>query len=178
MKKYLILASLAFIGVLAFAQCDFLTVLPGGVTRVYEAGRVAHVEVLSSVSNGTAAVKRVRELVALRDDVTTTYSTNVTYTLSYSNGTEIVTNTVDVDYSPFAAGMRYISYATNTTVTATSVTNVVPYVATCVTNDLCESITCTGGVGSAALTNKFVFPGDKIFFTGTAKGKVEIIVED
>ena len=177
MKKLFTALAVVLTSICVFAQRDSLTVLRNMPTNVRDAGKVAHVEVLSSVSSGTATVKRVRELTALRDDITTTYATNTTYSLVYSNGTDIVTNTVAIDYSPFPANMQYISYTTNVNVTATSVTNIVPYIAATVTNDLCETITCSGGVGSKDPTGKYIFPGDKVFFTGTATGKVEIILE-
>ena len=178
MKKNILFIATAVLGVCLASADTVLTVYPGQETRVIVPGKVSHVEVLSSVAAGTAAVKRVRDLIEIRDVVESTTLTNITYSLVYSNGTEIVTNTVDYDQSPFPSGMRYLSYTTNVATTVTSITNPVPTVVLSYTNDLCEAITCSGGFGFKDPTGKFVFPGDRIFFSGTAKGKVNVITED
>jgi hypothetical protein len=176
--SFLFALALATISGSAFAKIDAVSIYADAPYTAAFGGKLIGVQVLSSEASGTAVVKAEQKLITVSTVVDTTVATNFTYSLVYSNGTEIVTNTAPVDYSPFPANMEYISYATNTVLNTLSViTNYVPTVAMTVTNALTDTITCTGGVGSAALTNKFVAPGDKLHFTGTAAGRVLLLID-
>lgn len=173
----IILLAIIIAAITANAALETIQIPSGSEYRMFSPGKVVEVQVLSDTAAGTAAVKASESLVKMVDDVTTTYTTNVTYSLVYSNGTEIVTNTVDVDYSPFPSGMRYISYATNTLVTTTSVTNIVPLTVLTVTNAVGSTITCSGGYGKANPENAYLAPGSTVFAEGTATGRVTLIIE-
>ena len=69
-----------------------------------------------------------------------------------------------------------ISATSNWVVRAYAVTNTFPCVTLCVTNALSSEITCSSGVGMATPNDKYVAPGDPIFFEGTAKGRVKVIL--
>lgn len=177
MKKLFSALAIILAATAANAAIEALS-LPTGDTYANTAGgKVLEIRVLSTEAAGTASVKAESRLVRMVDEVTTTYATNVTYSLVYSNGTEVVTNTVAVDYSPFPSGMRYISYTTNTLVTTTSITNLVPSAVLTVTNAVGTTVTCSGGVGKANPENAFIEPGENLFIDGTASGRVTLILE-
>ena len=176
-NRLVILAAATRVITAAFSDIDVLVVRPGADTLVNAPGRVALIEVLSPVASGTATVKRVRDLVEDRAIVETHVATNFTYTLVYSNGTEVVTNTVPYDESPFPPGMRYLSYTTNAVTVTSAVTNLVPTVILSVTNDVAGAITCSGGYGTGTPEGKILLPGDRLFFTGTATGKINVVTE-
>ena len=151
--------------------------LSGAAAASAPGGRAAHVEVASSVADGTVSLYRVTTLETNALDVAEFSATNVTYSLVYSNGTDIVTNTVPVDYSPFPPGMDYISYSTNAAVRTWAVTNAVRAVALVSTNQVGTTVTCSGGIGSLTPENAWIAPGDRLFWTGTAKGRVLLYLE-
>lgn len=43
--------------------------------------------------------------------------------------------------------------------------------------DALVSLTASGGVATNDVTNGWIFPGDVLFFEGTAKGRVMLIIE-
>ena len=177
MKKLFSALAILFAATVANAALEAIQIPSGSDYRILSPGKVVEVQVLSDTASGTATVKAEQRLVKMVDEVTTTYATNVTYSLVYSNGTEIVTNTVAIDYSPFPSGMRYISYTTNTLVTTTSITNLVPSAVLTVTNAVGTTVTCSGGVGKANPENAFIEPGENLFIDGTASGRVTLILE-
>lgn len=176
MKKLAyILAALLALG--SFGAVEVISVPGGAGVAPIVGGRLANVLVASTVADGTLALKSVATVYTNAEEVVDVYATNVTYSLVYSNGTEVVTNTTPVDYSPFPAGMRYLSYATNTAVThVSSTTNAYAAVALVTTNDL-ASVTCSDHSGQAAPEGVYVVPGDRIFYTGTALGRVLLFIE-
>ena len=177
MNKLFSTLAILFAATVANATLEAIQIPSGSDYRILSPGKVVEVQVLSTTATGTASVKAIGTLVKMVDEVTTTYATNVTYSLVYSNGTEIVTNTVAIDYSPFPSGMRYISYTTNETVTATSVTNLVPSTVLTVTNAVGSTITCSGGYGHANPDNAYLASGSTLFAEGTATGRVTLIIE-
>jgi len=176
MKRLLVLAALAALLPLLGAV-DIHGVPSGGSVTLPLGGRLAYVEVLSTVPSGTCTLKREQKLYTNAVDVLSFAATNFTYSLVYSNGTECVTNVTAVDQSAGLAGLSYISYSTNTIVQTWATTNVVRDLALTVTNSLTEALTCSGGVGSATPSGKYLLPGDVLFFDGTAKGRANIVIE-
>lgn len=171
------LASILFFSV-AEASVDWIQIPSGTSHKVLEPGKVVAIQVLSEEASGTATVKAEEKLVRIVDDVTTTAFTNFTYSLVYSNGTEVVTNTTAVDYSPtFPPSLRYIEYFTNTIVTTTTTTNKVPSAVLTVTNDVGTTVTCSGGYGKANPSDAYLAPGSTVFAEGTANGRVTLIIE-
>lgn len=175
MKRLLALAALAALPILA--AVEIYGIRDGGSVTVPLGGRLAYVNVLSTVPNGTCTLKRGQSFETNAASVVSFAATNFTYSLVYSNGTVTVTNVTAVNQWPDIAGTRYISYSTNRTVRTWAETNWTPRVALAVTNALTEQITCSGGVGTNAPTGKYVLPGDRLFFDGTAKGRALIVIE-
>jgi len=174
MKHLLTALAIALTGLCAFAEIDTIDVTGGYVP--FAPAKVAQVRVLSSVASGTAQVKSVSTLpvVEIRD-VVTTFTNGTTYTYTYTNGTATVTNTVG--YIPLPLGPTVTSYVTNYVVTVS--TNRVPTTTSTVvvTNSIGGSITCAGGVGSDNPSNTYLIPGEPVFYDGTSKGRVLLIIE-
>lgn len=141
------------------------------------AGKVLGVQVVSSVDTGKATVKSVANAWGVRDDVVSTTVTNVSYVLVWTNGENVVTNVTTYDQAPIPTNIAVESYKTNTVITTSSITNVIPTLIACVTNSLSSEITCAGGYGSAEISGKYLIPGEPVFYTGTAKGKVILLIE-
>ena len=175
MKRLLALAALAALA--ASGATDIFGVSSGGSVTVPLGGRLAYVHVLSTTASGTCTLKREQVLRTNAVEVFSFASTNFTYTLVYSNGTETVTNVTETDQAAGLAGLSYISYATNQIVNSWNVTNMVQALALTVTNALTDQVTCSSGVGTNAPTGKYVLPGDRIFFEGTATGRALIVIE-
>lgn len=150
MKKLLSICCIIAFALFANAEinCNFLTY--GGEVPVLRAGMVANLSSLPP-SASLPAPLFVRPLVSEVSDVVTVSTTNFTYSLVYSNGTEVVTNTVDVDYSPFPPDMDYLVYTTNRVITTTVTTNTYVAEIAAYTNAL--------EVGS------FLAPGDRLINT-------------
>ena len=171
------LFTIAFSLFAAVAFGDVIGIPDGGTAAVRAGGRVARVEVLSSVAAGTATVKRIQTLETNATEITVQSFTNVTYMLVYSNGTETVTNVTLRDQSAYLSGLDYISYWTNRTVRTVAETNTVPALALTATNAVGSQVTCSGGVGGATVSDAWVTAGDLLFFEGTAKGRVTVFIE-
>lgn len=174
MKRLPILLALAASA--AFGEIAVID-LSGAAAASAPGGRAAHVEVASSVASGTVSLYRVTTLETNALEVVPFAETNVTYSLVYSNGTSVVTNTVPVDWSPFPAGMDYVAYSTNAAVRTWAETNAVRAVALVSTNQVGTTVTCSGGIGSLTPENAWIAPGDRLFWTGTAKGRVLLYLE-
>jgi len=173
MKNLILTLAIALMGLCAVAQIDTIDVTSGA--RTESPAKVVGVRVLSSVASGTAQVKSVSTLPVIVNVDHVNATTNHTYTYVYTNGTQTVTNTVD--HLPLPLGPTVTSYVTNNVVTYH--TNSIPTTTSTVvvTNLIGGAITCSGGVGIYSPTNTYLIPGEPIFYTGTAKGRVLLIVE-
>ena len=169
------LASL--LAALALSSSADVLELVAGSTRTVGGGQLAHVEAISTVAAGTVSV--VAESTYYTNGVEVVNLppiTNVTYTLVYRDGATTVTNvtTEPVDFRYI--GTNYVSYATNTVVVTPAITNDVQLLALAITNTL-DTLTCSSGVGAKSPEDKWIAPGAKVWFTGTAKGRVWIYVK-
>ena len=155
MKRIPAILLAASAAALALAEAEFLQ-LPadGSPVAVAAGGRVVALQGFDAFT-----AQRVDELWTNAMTVAETPATNWTYSLVYSNATSVVTNTVDRDMAPLPAGLDYISYTTNRTVTTTAVTNWAPVRAACATNAL-GGASLSGGVSrTESITNGWVSPG-------------------
>ena len=151
--------------------------LTPGAAVVAPGGKLAHIEAVSTVAAGTVSVvseatyeTNAVEVVALAP------VTNTTYALVYNDGASVVTNVTPYDVDFRYVGTNYLSYATNVVVTTPYRTNHVMRLGIAATNTL-DSLTCSGGIGSKSPEDKWISPGAKVWFTGTANGRVWIYVE-
>ena len=168
MKKALLVAA-AFA---AFAVCASVLELVTGNAEVANGGKLEHVEAISTVVAGTVTVKAETQCWTNAVEVTELAPvTNVSYVLVYSNGVNVVTNSspspVDFRY----IGNNYISYETNTVVFTPAITQGVLRVAITVTNTV-STFTCSAGYGANSPENAWIPPGAKVWFEGTARGRV------
>lgn len=163
--------------VVANAGIDSIQVVsaPG---KIHEAVKVVEAHVLSSVAAGSCSVKAVRKLYADEPSVVELDPvTNITYQLIYKDGQTTVTNVTPYDVDFRYIGTNYVSYTTNVVITTPAVTNIVRTLKLCSTNEIL-SVTCSGGVGKGSpASTTYLEPGVELFFTGTAKGTVDLIVE-
>ena len=163
---------------LAIAANAAVVELVPGYAATAPGGKLAHVEAISTVAAGTVSVMseslyrtNALEVVELPP------VTNVTYSLVYMDGAQTVTNVtaqaVDFTY----IGTNYVSYATNTVVTTACATNEVTRLALAATNTV-DTLTCSSGIGAKSPSDKWIAPGAKVWFTGTAKGRVWLYIEE
>jgi hypothetical protein len=159
------------------ASAAVVELVPGYATTV-SGGKLAHVEAISTVAAGTVSVMseslyrtNALEVVELPP------VTNTTYSLIYKDGAQTVTNVtaqaVDFTY----IGTNYVSYATNTVITTGYATNEVTRLALAATNTV-DTLTCSSGIGAKSPSDKWIAPGAKVWFTGTAKGRVWLYIEE
>lgn len=177
MKQLKAFAIAVFAAAAALADIGSTAVTKDGQV-VAVAAKVIEANAVSTVAAGTANVKYVREIWTLADQVTSATKTNYTYTAITDGGA--TTNTTA--YFPkdwlYWAGTNYVSFTTNAIVTTTSVTNKVPQLSLAVTNDV-ANITCSGGVGKASPASTLILmPGDRVFYSGTAQGRVNLVFEN
>ena len=151
--------------------------LTPGAAVVAPGGKLAHIEAVSTVAAGTVSVmSEVRIETNAVETVELAPVTNTTYALVYRDGAEIVTNVTPYDVDFTYIGTNYLSYATNVVVTTPTRSRDVMALALAATNTL-DTLTCTSGVGAKSPSDKYLAPGAKVWFTGTAKGRVWIYVE-
>ena len=174
--KRLALLICAALSLAVLADTEVVTVSDGEAAWNHRGGKVAQIHVLSSVASGTATLKSESKLWGTRDEVTDLSSSNFVWTVVWSNGVDVVTNKSTVAPYPLPPARALISATSNWVVRAYAVTNTFPCVTLCVTNALSSEITCSSGVGAATPNDKYVAPGDPIFFEGTAKGRVKVIL--
>lgn len=180
MKKLIALAAVCC-AFAASAAIDYIEVGYGETVTPTRAGKVLGARVLSSVASGTATAKAVRSLEVWGNRSEVVATTNFTYTVVSTQLVDsawaTVTNTTAFNPLPWGAE-NWVSFATNTVVTLA--TNVTPYVSSrvVVTNALTATATCSNGSGTAAAgSDPYILPGEEVFFEGTARGKVWIIIE-
>lgn len=169
------LASL--VAALALSAAAEILELNAGSARTVVGGQLAHVEAISTVAAGTVSVvaestyyTNATEVVALPP------VTNTTYQLVYMDGSTVVTNVTAEPVDFRYIGTNFVSYATNVVVTTDYVTNTVSKLALAVTNTV-DSLTCSSGAGAKSPSDKWIAPGAKVWFTGTAKGRVWLYIK-
>ena len=164
MKRFNMALAIAVFGLCARAGIETISIGHNESASVPVACRVVGIECATSVANGTFTPQRERLVMAEREVVTPHAFTNHTYSVVTTNGAATVTNVLSRPHPlPFPDTLK--AYWTNEVVTAWSVTNLVPYVAAAVTNNVS--------------TNIFLAPGDVVFTpaTDTFRGRVILFVE-
>lgn len=152
--------------------------LTPGAVETAPGGKLAHIEAVSTVAAGTVQV--MSEVRIETNAVETVYLdpvTNTTYTLIYLDGATPVTNVTDYAVDFTYIGTNFVSYATNTVVKTPSYERDVMALVLAATNTI-DSVTCSSGLGAKSPTDKWVAPGAKVWFTGTAKGRVFLYIDD
>ncbi len=177
MKKLLSIIALS-ISCAAFAAWETVELSPGGEWTVDAPCRIAAVRAASSVAAGTVALNGVYSLDVTSNATETVTSTEVLWQRVLTNGTTSVTNTYSgqVVYTPppnwLLASEGWITNTTSTTVTRLVKTGET----LSLTNSL-ASFSCSGGLGAANPTNAWLLSGERVVTTGTAKGKVFLVLE-
>lgn len=159
------------------AQAVVVELVPGSAATV-PGGKLAHVEAISTVAAGTVSV--VSESLYYTnavDVVTLDPVTNTTYQLVYMDGSTTVTNVTSRPVDFTYIGDNYVSYATNVVVVTPAVTNDCVKLALAATNTV-DSLTCSSGIGAKSPSDKWLAPGAKVWFTGTAKGRVWLFIDE
>ena len=174
--KRLALLICAALSLAVLADTEIVSITDGEAAWNHRGGKVAQIHMLSSVASGKATLKSESKLWGTRDEVTDLSSSNFVWTVVWSNGVDVVTNVSTVAPYPLPPSRALVSATSNWVVRAYAVTNTLPCVTLCVTNALSSEITCSSGVGAATPADKYVAPGDPIFFEGTAKGRMKVIL--
>ena len=178
--------TLAILGVAlsALAGIDFIDVPKDEPVALSNGGRLVQVQYFGPA--GTCSLSGVRTLSTNAVRIATTYSTNTTYTAVFAEtnaiSRAIVTNTVSqpIDFLaslPARPGRTLVSYATNTTVTATATTNTVSVLAFCSTNAVAPTLTASAGVPTYASTNLYLPHGVRLIRAGTGAGRATAVLE-
>ena len=177
MKKTLFLIALS-ISCAAFAAWETVELSPGGEWTVDAPCRLAAVRAASSVAAGTVALSGVYSLDVTSNATETVTTTEVLWQRILTNDTASVTNTYagQVVYTPpppwLLASEGWITNTTSTTVTRLVKTGET----LSLTNSL-ASFSCSGGLGAANPTNAWLLSGERVVTTGTAKGKLFLVLE-
>ena len=174
MKRLLTALVCAALALAGLADTEIVSIADGEACWNHRGGNVAQIHVLSSVASGKATLKSESKLWGTEDVITDVSTSNFFWTVVWSNGTEVVTNVSTIAPYPLPAAL--VSASSNWVVRALAITNTVPVVTLCTTNTLSSEITCSAGVATSAPSDKYVAPGDPIFFEGTAKGRVKVIL--
>ena len=177
MKKLLFTIALS-ISCAAFAAWETVELSPGGEWTVDAPCRLAAVRAASSVAAGTVALSGVYSLDVTSNATETVTTTEVLWQRVLTNETECVTNTYSgqVVYTPpptwLLASEGWITNTTSKTVTRLVKTGET----LSLTNSL-SSFSCSGGLGAANPTNAWLVSGEKVVASGTAKGKLFLVLE-
>ena len=177
MKKLLSIIALS-LSCAAVAAWETVELSPGGEWTVDAPCRLAAVRAASSVAAGTVALSGVYSLDVTSNATETVTSTEVLWQRVLTNGTTSVTNTYSgqVVYTPppnwLLASEGWITNTTSTTVTRLVKTGET----LSLTNSL-ASFSCSGGLGAANPTNAWLLSGERVVSSGTAKGKVFLVLE-
>ena len=177
MKKLLSLIALS-ISCAAFAAWETVELSPGGEWTVAAPCRLAAVRAASSVAAGTVALSGVYSLDVTSNATETVTTTEVLWQRILTNGTASVTNTYagQVVYTPPPPWLLASEgWITNTT--STTVTRLVKTGETLSLTNSIASFSCSGGLGAANPTNAWLLSGERIVTSGTAKGKVFLMLE-
>ena len=177
MKKLLSIIALS-ISCAAFAAWETVELSPGGEWTVDAPCRLAAVRAASSVAAGTVALSGVYSLDVTSNATETVTTTEILWQRILTNDTASVTNTYagQVVYTPpppwLLASEGWITNTTSTTVTRLVKTGET----LSLTNSL-ASFSCSGGLGAANPTNAWLVSGERVVTSGTAKGKVFLVLE-
>ncbi len=178
MKKLLLALAVAFAYASLFASFESVELGDGGTWLCGAPCRVAAVRAVSTGAAGTVALSAVETYDVATNAAYTVTDTEVLWRRVATNGTTTVTN----DYSgqvvftaPPPWGVAWTGWITNTT--TRTLTRLVKTGQTIAATNSLASLTCSAGAGSAAPSNVYVRAGDRVLWTGTAKGRVTIIVE-
>ena len=136
--------------------------LAPGTACVAPGGKLAHVEAVSTVAAGTVSVMSEVSI-----------ETNAVETVALAPVTNVTPYDVDFAY----IGTNYVSYATNTVVKTPTRSRDVMALVIAATNTI-DTLTCSSGIGAKSPTDKWIAPGAKVWFTGTAKGPVWLYIEE
>ena len=177
MKKLLSIIALS-ISCAAFAAWETVELSPGGEWTVDAPCRLAAVRAASSVAAGTVALSGVYSLDVTSNATETVTTTDILWQRVLTNGTTSVTNTYSgqVVYTP-PPNWLLASEGWVTNTTSTTVTRLVKTGETLSLTNSIASFSCSGGLGSANPTNAWLLSGERVVTSGTAKGKVFLVLE-
>ena len=178
MKKFLC-ALCVLCGILAAnAAVETVEIAPGGEWTVDAPCRLAAVRAASSVAAGTVTLQGVTALEVTSNVTETVTATDILWQRVLTNLTETVTNTYpgQVVYTP-APPWRLASEGWVTNTTSATVTRLVKTGETLSLTNSLASLTCSGGLGAASPTNAWLVAGERVVTSGTAKGKVFLVLE-
>ena len=179
MKKFLLALAVALAYVSLFAALDIVELGPGG-TWESPGCRALAVRAVSSVASGTAIVVGVTAYDVTSNVTETVTDTQVRWQRVLTNSTSTVTNTYSgqVVYTPPPPWLLASEgWVTNTT--SRTVTRLVKTGETLMLTNSIGSVTCSGGIGYAAPSGAgaYIAPGEKVGWSGTAKGRVWLFIE-
>ncbi len=177
MKKLFAITCSLF-AIAATAAIETVELSPGGEWTVDAPCRLAAVRAASSVAAGTVALSGVYSLDVTSNATETVTSTEVLWQRVLTNDTATVTNTYSgqVVYTP-PPNWLLASEGWITNTTSTTVTRLVKTGETLALTNSLASITCSGGLGAANPTNAWLLSGERVVTSGTAKGKVFLVLE-
>jgi hypothetical protein len=178
MKKTLC-ALCALCGIIAAnAAWETVEVSPGGSWTVGAPCRLAAVRAASSVAAGTLTLKGVTALEVTSNVTETVTTTGVWWQRILTNSTATVTNTYagQVVYTP-PPPWQVASEGWVTNTTSREVTRAVKTGETLSLTNSLASVTCSGGLGAASPTNAWLVAGERVETSGTAKGRVWLMLE-
>ena len=167
MKKLLAIAFGLALCLGAFAAVETVELSAGGSWES-PGCRALAVRAVSSVASGTANVTE------------TVTDTEVLWRRVLTNSTATVTNTYSgqVVYTP-PPPWKLASEGWVTNTSTRTVTRTVPTGETLMLTNTIGSVTCSGGLGYAAPSGAgaYIAPGEKVGWSGTAKGRVWLWIE-
>lgn len=170
MKNLMFAAALAFSFAASAAVVVPFSPKNGGVYSVGSGGKLTRVEAFSPVSGGTVALKSIYSAPTYTNAVEVKVATNFEYSVVESNAYTHAVSTNLFNNLSWVDDPGILGVSTNRLIVAS--TNSWPLVSgsVCVTNDLISG-TATGYVYGGSLQDaKFLAPGERIIFTGTAVG--------
>ena len=179
MKKHLF-ALCVLCGILAAnAALETVELGPGG-TWESPGCRALAVRAVSSVASGTANVVGVTAYDVTSNVTETVTDTQVLWRRVLTNSTSTVTNTYSgqVVYTP-PPPWKLASEGWVTNTATRTVTRLVKTGQTLMLTNTIGSVTCSGGLGYAAPSGAgaYIAPGEKVGWSGTAKGRVWLFIE-
>lgn len=177
MKKLLSIIALS-ISCAAFAAWETVELSPGGEWTVDAPCRLAAVRAASSVAAGTVALSGVYSLDVTSNATETVTTTEILWQRIMTNDTASVTNTYagQVVYTP-PPPWHLASEGWITNTTSKTVTRLVKTGETLSLTNSLASFSCSGGLGAANPTNAWLLSGEKVVTSGTAKGKLFLVLE-
>ena len=179
MKKFLLALAVALAYVCLFAAVETVEISAGGSWES-PGCRALAVRAVSSVASGTANVVGVFAYDVTSNATETVTDTQVLWRRVLTNSTAAVTNTYSgqVVYTPPPPWLLASEgWVTNTS--TRTVTRLVKTGETLMLTNTIGSVTCSGGLGYAAPSGAgaYIAPGEKVGWSGTAKGRVWLWIE-